>query len=142
MDSVSRVRRSQIMSAVRSRGNRSTELALVRLFRQNRISGWRRHQKMSGRPDFVFNRERVVVFVDGCFWHGCPKHGTLPKNNRPFWRKKLTGNAFRDRVVTQALRQSGWRVVRVWEHELAKKNQPRLVAKLTKAVNQARARAS
>jgi DNA mismatch endonuclease (patch repair protein) len=59
-----------------------------------------------------------VIFVDGCFWHGCPKHATQPKNNRAFWRRKLEGNKTRDRVVTRTLRAQGWRVVRIWEHEL------------------------
>jgi DNA mismatch endonuclease, patch repair protein len=61
------------------------------------------------------------VFVDGCFWHGCPKHATQPKNNRAFWQHKLAGNKVRDRLVTQTLRRAGWRVVRIWECALAKR---------------------
>ena len=74
-----------------------------------------------GKPDFTFRRERVVVFVDGCFWHGCPKHSNLPVNNRPFWRKKLAANSLRDRLVTRTLRRQGWRVLRIWEHDLTTK---------------------
>jgi DNA mismatch endonuclease, patch repair protein len=74
----------------------------------------------SSGPDFAFRRQRVAVFVDGCFWHGCPKHSTMPANNRAFWEKKLSGNQARDRVVSRTLRREGWRVVRVWEHELRK----------------------
>lgn len=69
------------------------------------------------RPDVVFTRARVAVFVDGCFWHGCPEHGTMPRANRAFWSKKLADNARRDRAQTDALERAGWRVVRVWEHE-------------------------
>lgn len=69
-------------------------------------------------PDFVFLKQRVAVFVDGCFWHACPKHATKPKNNAAFWRKKLAGNRRRDALVTRTLRRAGWRVVRVWEHQL------------------------
>jgi DNA mismatch endonuclease (patch repair protein) len=74
------------------------------------------------KPDFVFPKLRLAVFVDGCFWHGCPLHATQPRNNAAFWRKKLTANQARDRKVNRALRAAGWRVWRIWEHELARKN--------------------
>ena len=67
------------------------------------------------RPDFVFLQSRAAVFVDGCFWHGCPRHATKPKNNAAFWRKKLAGNKRRDTLVTRTLRKAGWRVVLLWE---------------------------
>jgi DNA mismatch endonuclease, patch repair protein len=70
------------------------------------------------RPDFVWRRERVALFVDGCFWHGCRWHGTKPASNKAFWREKLAKNRARDRLVTRTLRKAGWRVVRVWEHTL------------------------
>jgi len=72
------------------------------------------------RLDFVFLKSRTAIFVDGCFWHGCPKHATKPANNRAFWKKKLGGNKMRDRLVNRTLRRAGWKVVRIWEHELAK----------------------
>lgn len=65
----------------------------------------------------MFTRRRVVVFVDGCFWHGCPEHATAPKHNATWWREKLAANVERDRRNTTALRELGWTVVRVWEHE-------------------------
>lgn len=82
------------------------------------------------RPDFVFPRLRVALFVDGCFWHGCPRHGTKPKTRASFWLAKITGNKARDRRVNRALRGRGWTVVRVWEHELARKNVPKLLKRL------------
>src|SRR5208283_5737852 len=97
---------------------KETEVALATLFRKNHLSGWRRHLPLIGRPDFCFARERVVVFVDGCFWHCCPACGNIPKNNREFWQRKLSGNQARDRLVTRELRKRGWRVIRVWEHDL------------------------
>jgi DNA mismatch endonuclease (patch repair protein) len=109
---------SEVMSKIRGRGNKETELVLAKLFRKHRITGWRRHQPIFGKPDFTFRRQRLAVFVDGCFWHDCPKHGHLPVNNRPFWRKKLAANQARDRLVNRTLRRLGWRVVRIWEHEL------------------------
>jgi DNA mismatch endonuclease (patch repair protein) len=73
------------------------------------------------RPDFVFKKARLAVFVDGCFWHGCPRHATKPKNNRAFWRRKLAGNRTRDLRVNRMLRRAGWRVVRIWECALGRR---------------------
>ena len=73
---------------------------------------------------------KLAVFVDGCFWHSCPKHATKAANNAAFWRKKLAANKARDRRVTRTLRRLGWRVVRIWEHELARKNEARLLGRL------------
>lgn len=73
---------------------------------------------LPGKPDLVFVSARLAVFVDGCFWHACPLHATKPKANSAFWRKKLRGNVKRDRVVNSLLQQSGWRVLRFWEHEI------------------------
>ena len=142
-DVFTKAKRSEVMARIRSRGNRDTELALARLLRRHGITGWRRHVPILGRaalrrgpdfgaarqhrptvrvrPDFVFRAARAVIFVDGCFWHRCPRHATQPKNNRAFWRKKLAGNQQRDRRVHRALRRAGWRVVRIWECELAKR---------------------
>ena len=106
------------MARVRGRGNQSTEEKLVRLFRQAGIKGWRRHLRLPGTPDFAFPKNRVVIFVDGCFWHGCPKHATFPATRRDFWLEKFAANKARDRRVNRQLRQLGWRVLRLWEHEL------------------------
>ena len=86
------------------------------------------------RADFIFPKLKVAVFVDGCFWHGCPQHCNQPANHRAFWRRKLAANKERDRKVNRSLRAAGWRVVRVWEHELARKREARLVAKLQRAL--------
>lgn len=111
-------KRSALMARVRGDGNRATELRLITILRASSITGWRRKQPLLGRPDFVFHRERVVVFVDGCFWHGCPQHASRPSSNRAFWRKKLGRNKVRDRLVSRTLRMKGWRVLRIWQHEL------------------------
>ncbi len=122
------------MSLVRGRGNKDTELVLVRLFRQHKISGWRRHISLLGKPDFTFRKRRLIVFVDGCFWHSCPTHARQPKSNRAFWRRKLSANTARDRVVTHTLRSNGWRVLRIWEHELAFKNEAKLVQRIQRVL--------
>jgi DNA mismatch endonuclease (patch repair protein) len=112
-------KRSEVMSLIRSRGNDSTELRLIQIFKQHCITGWRRGQRLPGKPDFTFRKERLCVFVDGCFWHGCPKCYRLPEANREYWAAKAERNRARDKLVRRELRQSGWRVMRVWEHELS-----------------------
>jgi DNA mismatch endonuclease (patch repair protein) len=137
-DVFSKAKRSEIMSRIKGKGNRDTELAFVTLMKAHRITGWRRHvaisltgtprarspgEKMRSRsskvcPDFVFPTAGLAVFIDGCFWHGCPKHSTQPSSNKDFWLNKLSSNRQRDRLVTRRLRSSGWMVLRIWEHEL------------------------
>ena len=138
------------MSRIRGTGNKGTELRLIQIYRGNGITGWRRgcslaltsrgfksqvlriKGRSTGRvkPDFVFPRIRVAVFVDGCFWHGCPRHATQPKTNAKFWRDKIATNRARDRRVNRALRRLGWTVVRVWEHELRRRDEAKLIRRL------------
>lgn len=77
------------------------------------------HPQLPGRPDLVFIKARVAVFVDGCFWHRCPAHSTAPRTNSAFWMSKLSRNVARDHQVRVVLQALGWTVVRVWEHSLA-----------------------
>lgn len=109
------------MSRVRSTGNKSTEARLLALLRHARIAGWRRHLPIPGSSDFAWLRRKVLVFVDGCFWHGhqCERNVT-PKTNAVAWKKKFQANRARDKRITYTLRRAGWRVVRVWECELKK----------------------
>ena len=74
---------------------------------------------LPGRPDIAFSRARLAVFVDGCFWHGCPEHGVPPKNNAEWWAAKLAANVERDRRKDEELRELGWEVIHIWEHVLA-----------------------
>jgi DNA mismatch endonuclease, patch repair protein len=110
--------RSRIMGRIRSNGNISTEVRFVRLLRRHKIAGWRRRQRLPGRPDFVFASSKLAIFIDGDFWHGNPKGFRLPKSNRAYWKKKISGNRQRDRAVTRQLRRMGWRVLRIWESSL------------------------
>lgn len=96
---------ARLRSALHQRGLRFRKDVLLR------IGGLRT------KADIVFARARVVVYVDGCFWHCCPEHGQLPKANRAYWKPKLARNVLRDDEVTKALRADGWTVIRVWEHE-------------------------
>lgn len=120
------------MALVRSKGNRATELKLVTLFRVAGITGWRRNQSLPGKPDFVFRAEMLAVFVDGCFWHGCARCYRRPSSNREYWDAKVQRNRARDLEVTATLKSKGWRVLRIWEHEL--KDIERLVRRMQKAL--------
>jgi len=117
-DVFSKGKRSQIMAAVRSKGNKETEGRLVTILRIYGITGWRRHQPLPGNPDFIFRRERLAVFVDGCFWHGCKTHLRMPQSNREYWTRKIALNSARDRLTNRLLKKAGWRVLRVWAHSL------------------------
>jgi DNA mismatch endonuclease (patch repair protein) len=116
------------MSRIRSKGNHTTELRFVRLLRRYRIRGWRRGCNLFGKPDFVFRRAKIAVFIDGDFWHGNPKTYRVPKTNSEYWRTKITSNRRRDRLVNRHLRRSGWTVVRFWESNL--RDEQTVVAKL------------
>jgi DNA mismatch endonuclease (patch repair protein) len=121
-DVFSKEKRSEVMSKIRDKKNKDTELALLKIFRKLHISGWRRNQAIFGKPDFIFYKEKIAIFVDGCFWHLCPKHSNIPSNNQEFWKKKLNANKKRDKLVTKELRKQGWNVIRFWEHELKNEN--------------------
>lgn len=118
------------MSRIRGSGNKGTELALISVFKRYGITGWRRKQNVFGKPDFIFRSTRIAIFVDGCFWHSCPQHSTMPKNNHGFWEKKLAANKARDQEVTKALKKDGWRVLRIWEHELKPSNEKALIVRI------------
>ncbi len=154
-DVFSKGARSIVMRQIHRSQNKTTELRLMQIFRANGITGWRRgqmirfnvqpstfnpeHSKLGGgrrklsrgvRPDFAFPQLRVVVFVDGCFWHGCPRHATWPRTRAAFWRRKIESNKARDRKVNGLLRTRGWKVIRVWEHELRRGDEARLIRRL------------
>ncbi|MFC1806135.1 very short patch repair endonuclease [Planctomycetota bacterium] len=118
MDKYDKATRSRMMSAVRSRGNRSTEMRMVDLLKGAGLRGWRRHHGIPGRPDFCWPKLKVALFVDGCFWHGCPYCRRPPKSNVEFWESKVAANQRRDRRVSWQLRRRGWSVVRVRECKL------------------------
>jgi len=118
VDIFAKAERSRIMARVRGRDNVSTELLVVKLFRSNGVTGWRRQPSLFGKPDFAFPKARVAVFVDGCFWHGCPKCYRAPESSASFWRHKVRKNMERDLKVSRELRSQGWRVVRVRECQL------------------------
>jgi DNA mismatch endonuclease, patch repair protein len=110
--------RSYNMASIRSTRNRSTEELFAGLLRRGHVSGWRRHADIPGKPDFSFFSLKVAVFIDGCFWHACPKCFRLPEDNRAYWIAKAARNRLRDHRISRLLRRNGWAVVRIWEHSL------------------------
>ncbi len=125
--------RSEIMSRVKSKDSgaeRSLRSALHAEGLRFRI-----HRRVEGvAVDIVFVQACVAVFVDGCFWHGCPKHATFPKSNQDYWLPKLEENRDRDRRQSSKLRRAGWRVIRVWEHDCLPPAR-RTVKRIADAVN-------
>lgn len=124
-------KRSDIMSKVRSNNNKSTELALVKFFKENNITGWKRNYPVKGHPDFVFLDKKIAVFVDGCFWHGHDCRNTRPSDNAEYWQKKRERNIKHDKEVTAMFENRGWTVIRIWECELKKKNRDVLFDRLS-----------
>lgn len=128
-------KRSSIMRSVRSHGTEA-EIKLASALIQAGVK-FRTQERLCGcKPDFILSNERVAVFVDGCFWHGCIRHRPTPKTNREFWLAKVRGNRQRDRRNSQALRAAGWTVVRIWEHTIVH-SPARAVACVRRAITRA-----
>src|SRR3974390_458903 len=119
MDTISPAMRSRVMAQVRSQRNRSTEWRLrARLGRAGVSGGGVNPPDILGRPDFAFREDRLLLFIDGCFWHGCPECYRRPSSNTDYWDAKIARNRARDRRTSAQLRREGWRLLRIWEHQL------------------------
>ena len=121
-DIFSNEKRSTVMKAIKSKNTKTTELKMIQIFKDNHIIGWRRTYPLKGKPDFVFPKQRVAIFVDGCFWHGHDCRNITPKDNAEFWTKNRTYNKAHDLEVSNFLILKGWIVLRIWECELKKRN--------------------
>ncbi|MGI8467572.1 MAG: very short patch repair endonuclease [Pyrinomonadaceae bacterium] len=119
-DVFSKSKRSEVMRAVKSRGNKSTELKLIKIFKFHKIIGWRRNYKLFGKPDFVFPKQHLAIFSDGCFWHGHDCRNTMPADNTDYWVKKIERNRKRDELVSKDLSKKGWKIIRIWECQIKK----------------------
>ncbi|MGP4106772.1 very short patch repair endonuclease [Virgibacillus sp. L01] len=112
---ISKEARSRNMSAIKSVSKLEDRISTELWKRGHR---YRRNEKsLFGKPDFSIKKYKTVVFIDSCFWHQCPIHGNMPKNNRDYWNKKLERNIQRDKEVTDYYELKGWNILRVWEHE-------------------------
>jgi DNA mismatch endonuclease, patch repair protein len=128
-DNLTWEQRQRCMSAVK---NRNTKLEV--LFKKALWAAgfrYRLKSRLPGRPDLVFPKQKIAVFIDGCFWHGCPKHGTMPRTNTAFWKAKIGRNKKRDTVVKQELTRLKWKTFRLWQHDL-KGSPEKCVKKLEK----------
>lgn len=120
MDRFSKATRSRVMGHSKARGTKATEGRFRSLLVRYGVRGWQlgHDSGLIGRPDVIFPRKRVAIFVDGCFWHGCRRCRSVPETNRMFWTMKFQKNRIRDRKVRRMLRTDGWFVLEIWEHEL------------------------
>lgn len=117
-DTLTSEQRRRCMSNVRNK-NTGIEMQLRRALWKAGMR-YRVNFKLPGKPDIAFPKRKIVIFIDGCFWHGCPIHGSIPKTNTGFWEAKIKGNIERDRSITTQLATDDWVVIRVWEHEIKK----------------------
>lgn len=132
MDTFDKETRSRVMAAVHSQ-NTKLEQSLIAILEGAGLNGFICHeQNLLGKPDIVFQEAKIVIFLDSCFWHGCPKHLRRPKSNEVYWQAKIEKNMKRDRRARASLRRKGWSVLRVWEHDL--KNSARIVKKVRSAL--------
>ena len=128
---------SSTMSAIRAKGTKP-ELLMREILRKAKLLGYRQHLKnIPGRPDFAFPKQKVAVFVHGCFWHGCRYCKLpLPKTHRPFWKNKIETNRARDVRKVRELRRLGWRAVTVWACRLkTESGRERVVVRIKKSLN-------
>jgi DNA mismatch endonuclease, patch repair protein len=142
MDVHDKATRSYNMSRIRSRDT-GPELRLRRLLWASGMRGYRLHKALPGKPDLVFSRARVAVFIDGCFWHGCPEcgDGRAPSSNTGYWSSKREMNQERDRRRTHELEELGWTVLRLWEHRVTK-DTAKCVSEISRAVRRVKRRAN
>ena len=115
-DSLTPEQRKRCMSSVKNR-NTDIELAFRKALWKAGLR-YRLNSKITGKPDLVFIGIKLAVFVDGCYWHGCPEHGQIPKTNELFWRQKISRNIARDATINDSLAAAGWHVLRFWQHEI------------------------
>lgn len=116
-DKHTKAQRSYNMSRIRA-SNTKPELALRKALWASGLRYRTSNNQFLGKPDLTFRKEKLAIFVDGCFWHKCPQHFIRPKNNKAYWNKKILSNVKRDQRINQELVAQGWRILRFWEHEL------------------------
>jgi len=114
------------MSRIRSK-NTVPEVKLRKLLFATGVKGYRIHYDLPGKPDIVFVKRKIAVFIDGCFWHKCPIDFQEPESHKEYWTKKIQSNVDRDKKVNDQLKSDGWTVIRIWEHEV--KKEPEMVVR-------------
>src|SRR3989338_3768662 len=118
MDTISKDNRSLVMQQVRSKNTKFERAVVVALKKLDK--SFRQHANLTGKPDIISRKKKVVVFLDSCFWHGCRWHCRIPKSRRDYWVPKIQLNKDREKIVNRVLKKEGWLVVRIWEHQFEK----------------------
>lgn len=118
-DVLTKKQRSYNMAHIKSK-NTGPELVLRKLLAKNKVRGYRLHYKIFGKPDLVFSKKKLAIFIDGCFWHKCPNCFVKPTSKIEFWKEKIRNNVKRDKEVNKLLVKNSWKILRIWEHELGK----------------------
>ena len=135
-DTFTRAERSEIMRRVKGRDT-SPEVRLRKALWALGVRGWRLDVRtLPGRPDLAFRRAQLAVFIDGCFWHGCPRHCRMPSSNQAYWTRKIERNRERDRAAGRDLRRRGWRALRLWEHQV-RRDPAAAAARVARALDEA-----
>jgi DNA mismatch endonuclease (patch repair protein) len=119
-DVLSSEQRKKNMSRIRGK-NTGPEKKLRKFLWSQGIRGYRIHFNLPGKPDIVFTKKKIAIFIDGCFWHKCPFDFQEPETRKEFWMKKINSNVERDARNTRQLQEAGWTVMRFWEHDIRKK---------------------
>lgn len=131
-DIFSKKKRSEIMSGIRNKDSKIEIEFRKKLWRL----GFRYRKNVSkyfGKPDLALSKYKIAIFIDSCFWHGCKKHGSMPRTRKKFWETKIKRNKERDEEVNIYYKKSNWKIFRIWEHEI-KKNSEKIIAKIIKRV--------
>jgi len=118
--------RTYNMSRIRGK-NTAPEIKLRKMLFAAGIRGYRIHYNLPGKPDIVFLKRKIAVFIDGCFWHKCPVDFQEPETRKEFWLEKIQSNIDRDKKINKQLKHEGWTIIRIWEHEI--KKEPEKVVK-------------
>ncbi len=132
MDKVSKEKRSEIMRRVKSRET-AIEISFRKLLWNKGVRYRKNSSEYYGKPDIVVSPRKLVVFLDSCFWHGCRKHLRMPEQNRSYWEDKIRRNKQRDQNVSNYYKSKGWKIIRIWEHQL-RNNQPKSINRVRRAL--------
>ncbi|MCY8516674.1 very short patch repair endonuclease [Bacillus atrophaeus] len=129
MDNVSKEKRSNTMKAVKSKNTKIEKVVCKKIWRRG-IRFRKNVKDLKGKPDIAIKKYKIVIFIDSCFWHGCPLHGRIPKSNVEFWNNKIKHNIERDKSINQYYTRKGWNILRIWEHDLNKKKVSQTIDKI------------
>lgn len=133
MDNLTRSQRRKNMQNIRSTGT-APETLIMRALRRKNIYFAKNVKSIIGKPDIVFRRKKIVVFIDSDFWHVHPRRFIMPQSNKRYWKEKIRRNRERDNEVNQELGRAGWKIIRIWEHDI-KRNSDKCIKKILKIVN-------